>query len=112
LDTGVENNWIAERLARQLKLSQPDDSDPDEGLLDFNSRPLTSLGLVEASWRRGQQTFTLELRVAESPPRDIILGYRTLFKHKVFILKTKYRGKPAAVLAKDKRKPGKGELQR
>ena len=113
LDTGVEDNWIAEGLARQLRLPRlEDDPNADEQLLDFNSRRLTSLGLIEAIWRRGHQTFILELRVAESPPRDIILGYQTLFKHKVVILNPRYRGTPAAPLVKDKRKASKGELQR
>jgi hypothetical protein len=111
LDTGVEDDWIAESLARQLRLPRLEDSNLDEKLLDFNSRRLTSLGLVEAIWRRGHQTFILELRVAESPPRDIIFGYQTLFKHKVVTLNPKHRGKPAAPLVKDKRKPSKGELR-
>jgi hypothetical protein len=109
LDTGADDDWISEKLVEELKLSRGEDPGCDEQLIDFNGQRLISRGTVDAHWRYGNYYWAIVFRIAADCPRDIIFGYKTLFKLEIMKLSPHVISKPAAVLVKKKAKPTKGK---
>jgi hypothetical protein len=109
LDTGADDDWISEQLVEKLRLSRGEDPGHNEQLIDFNGQRLISRGTVNAHWRYGNSYWPVIFRIAADCPREIIFGYKTLFQRKIMGLNPHVISKPAAVLVKNKAKPGKGK---
>jgi hypothetical protein len=105
LDSGAEDNWIAEKVVRNNGIPW-DDAEDDDEFLDFNGRTVKASGVVRADWVHNHKRVTVKFKIAPHAPWEVLFGYRHMLKENILTFSNGKRDKFVAPLIKNTRKPG------
>jgi len=89
-DLGAEDNWMSSKTVQDMGFVAKMADSSSKPLVDFNGKPLASVGTVRAKWLRDGRYEEVVFRIAESGPFQALFGYKLLLEKRLVTINDDY----------------------